>query len=88
MNTLAFGYDLPTAGRPRDFHPPERAPAGRAKKRLAKKQISLKKYFSTGVDTVSMTYGKSEDYELIVVDGANNAVITNPISPLPASICC
>ena len=29
MDTLAFGYILPTAGRIRDFHPLERAPAGR-----------------------------------------------------------
>ena len=32
MNTLAFGYDLPTAGRSRVFHPLERALAGRTKK--------------------------------------------------------
>ena len=31
MNTLAFGYDLPTAGRSRDFHPLECALAGRTK---------------------------------------------------------
>ena len=31
-DTLAFGYILPTAGRIRDFHPLERAPAGRTKK--------------------------------------------------------
>ena len=30
-DTLAFGYILPTAGRIRDFHPLERAPAGRTK---------------------------------------------------------
>lgn len=31
MNTLAFGYDLPTAGRSRDFYPLECARAGRTK---------------------------------------------------------
>ena len=29
MDTLAFGYILPATGRIRDFHPLERAPAGR-----------------------------------------------------------
>ena len=33
MNTLAFGYDLPTAGRSRDFHPLECALAGRTKQK-------------------------------------------------------
>ena len=28
-DTLGFGYDLPAAGRSRDFHPLERALAGR-----------------------------------------------------------
>ena len=31
-DTLGFGYDLPAAGRSRDFHPVERALAGRTKK--------------------------------------------------------
>jgi len=31
MDTLGFGYILPTAGRIRDFHPLERALAGRTK---------------------------------------------------------
>ena len=31
-DTLALGCILPTAGRIRDFHPLERAPAGRTKK--------------------------------------------------------
>ena len=30
-DTLGFGYDLPAAGRSRDFHPLERALAGRTK---------------------------------------------------------
>ena len=30
-DTLGFGYDLPTAGRSRDFHPLERALAGRTR---------------------------------------------------------
>ena len=30
-DTLGFGYDLPTAGQSRDFHPLERALAGRTK---------------------------------------------------------
>ena len=34
---LASGCILPTAGRIRDFHPLERAPAGRTKERLAQK---------------------------------------------------
>jgi len=34
MDTLGFGYILPTAGRIRDFHPLERALAGRTKKEL------------------------------------------------------
>ncbi|MCI5650284.1 MAG: hypothetical protein MR332_12840, partial [Fusicatenibacter sp.] len=32
MDTLAFGYILPTAGRTRDFHPLETCAAGRTKK--------------------------------------------------------
>jgi hypothetical protein len=32
MDTLGFGYILPTAGRIRDFHPLERALAGRTEK--------------------------------------------------------
>ena len=32
-DTLAFGYDLPAAGRSRDFHPLECALAGRTKKK-------------------------------------------------------
>ena len=31
-DTLGFGYDLPAAGRSRDFHPVERALAGRTMK--------------------------------------------------------
>ena len=31
-DTLGFGYDLPAAGRSRDFHPLERALAGRTMK--------------------------------------------------------
>ena len=34
-DTLGFGYDLPTAGRSRDFHPLERALAGRTRKKRA-----------------------------------------------------
>ena len=35
MDTLAFGYILPATGRIRDFHPLERAPAGRTMRRTA-----------------------------------------------------
>ena len=35
-DTLGFGYDLPAAGRSRDFHPLERALAGRTKGTVAK----------------------------------------------------
>ena len=33
MDTLALGYILPATGRIRDFHPLERAPAGRTIKK-------------------------------------------------------
>jgi len=33
MNTLAFGYILPTTGRIRDFHPLETRAAGRTDKK-------------------------------------------------------
>ena len=38
-DTLGFGYDLPAAGRSRDFHPLERALAGRTIIRLRRKDL-------------------------------------------------
>jgi hypothetical protein len=34
MDTLAFGYILPTTGRIRDFHPLETCAAGRTQKKI------------------------------------------------------
>ena len=47
-DALAIGCTLPTAGRVRDFHPLERAPAGRTKKtsHLIKYQITRLYYFT------------------------------------------
>ena len=44
MDTLGFGYDLPTAGWSRDFHPLERALAGRTHGTAAVR-ISLQQSF-------------------------------------------
>ena len=40
-DTLGFGYDLPTAGRSRDFHPLERALAGRTKQKPPLCQVTV-----------------------------------------------
>ena len=45
MNTLAFGYDLPTAGRSRDFHPLECALAGRTKKKTERRSAPFFLYY-------------------------------------------
>ena len=42
-DALAFGYILPTAGRIRDLHPLERAPAGRTMRKR------LMSFFASGV---------------------------------------
>ena len=54
VDTLAFGYILPTAGRIRDFHPLERAPAGRTAKGIG--QIKL-------TDAFSWFYGLNLSYK-------------------------
>ena len=49
MDTLALGYDLPTAGQSRDFHPLERALAGRTVKTGAVASDSSCFAFSCGI---------------------------------------
>ena len=43
MDTLAFGYILPTTGRIRDLHPLETCAAGRTQKRTFSKEIKSSK---------------------------------------------
>ena len=45
VGTLALGYILPATGRIRDFHPLERAPAGRTIKRTCCKIWILQQVF-------------------------------------------
>ena len=40
------------------------------------------------IDLSPMSHGQGKDYQLVIVNVSNNSIITYPVSPLSASVCC
>lgn len=66
-DALAIGCTLPTAGRVRDFHPLERAPAGHTRKRVRKQILS----YSFSLARVPLTPAYSDPQPCISEAGLN-----------------
>ena len=58
-DALAIGCTLPTAGRVRDFHPLERAPAGRTKKETPKQFILMSLHSRSTIAALILLLQKS-----------------------------
>ena len=73
VNTLAFGYILPTTGRIRDLHPLETCAAGRTSKKalasIAAKRILLLDHSKWGVSSLCSSI-RLEEIDVIITDTA------------------